>query len=527
MRRLIAWLRSLFTPKVTPAPAPVRRPSPVSPITAEMKAWASEKITAAEAQPMGSAARARAWMELFPPAKPPEWIPKHEDVALAMDEAVTNIYAYASAGWFGEGIVWPGYPYLAELTQRPEYRVVSETRAKEMTRKWIELTYSGEDDKGDDLKALEEDFQTFGIRDLFRKVAEHDGFFGRGAIYIDTGASEDPVELAKPLKITPQKIAKGSVKGFRTVEAMWMYPDAYDSVNPLRKFFFKPQYWFVMAQRVHVTRLLLFISRELPDILKPAYSFGGLSLSQILKPYVDWWLADRNSVSDLITNFSIVVWLTNMAASTQQSGAGQSLTEKADFFNAARSNRGMFIADKETEDVKNLAVPLGTLDALQAQSQEHMASIAQIPLVKLLGIQPAGLNASSDGEIRVFYDNIHALQQHIFADPLRTILQILQLNRWGKIDKGFDFKFVPLWQLDEAAEALVRKTDADTSAVYIESGVISPEEVRGVLAADKNSVYAGLDPDDLPEPPETELKEGVTGDPAKSAEPKAAERSGV
>jgi hypothetical protein len=48
-----------------------------------------------------------------------------------------------------------------------------------------------------------------------------------------------------------------------------------------------------MSREVHRSRLLTFIGRELPDILKPAYAFGGLSMSQMLKPYVDNRLRSR------------------------------------------------------------------------------------------------------------------------------------------------------------------------------------------------------------------------------------------
>ena len=45
-----------------------------------------------------------------------------------------------------------------------------------------------------------------------------------------------------------------------------------------------------------------------------------------------------------------------------------------------------------------------------AQSQEQISSVSRIPLVKWTGISPSGLNASSEGEIRVYYDLIHSEQ---------------------------------------------------------------------------------------------------------------------
>jgi phage-related protein (TIGR01555 family) len=501
---------------LTPAPGP-RYP--------ELKV-SRRALDIAASKPAG-VERAMAFRDLFPVAKAPPGVPAEAE--LAMDASVGDSYGYAQASYFGEGVSWPGFPYLAELTQRPEYRLIVETRAKEMTRKGFELTYSGEDDAADRIDALTKACEAHRINDLLRRFAEHDGFYGGGHIYVDTGDGAKPDELRKPLLRNKAKIGIGGPLAFRIIEPMWVYPNIYNSTDPLAPNYYRPTSWYVMGKIVHSTRLITGVSREMPDILKPAYSFRGLSLSQIAKPYIDNWLRTRQSVSDLIHSFSIMILKTNMAG-VLQGGAADQFFNRIDMMNLTRDNRGTFVVDKETEEFENVAAPIAGLHELQAQSQEQMASISQMPLVKLLGIQPSGLNASSDGEIRVFYDGIHAAQEHLFSTPLKDVLDILQLNLFGEIDPHIGFKFVPLWQLDDAAQAAVDKTAADTAAVWIDLGVISPEEQRRALTADKDSPYAGLDPDDLPEPPDNGAEEAegsITGNPAKSAEPKKEMRSGV
>jgi hypothetical protein len=87
-------------------------------------------------------------------------------------------------------------------------------------------------------------------------------------------------------------------------------------------------------------------------------------------------------------------------------------------FNMLRDNQGTFVVNKNTEDFKNVSASLAGLHELQAQAQEHMASVSRIPLVKFTGIQPAGLNASSEGEIEVYDDTIAAYQKPVLrAEP--------------------------------------------------------------------------------------------------------------
>src|SRR6201999_1312391 len=115
--------------------------------------------------------------------------------------------------------------------------------------------------------------------------------------------------------------------------------------------------------------------------------------------------------------------------------------------------------------------------------------------------------------LRVFYDLIHAEQESQWRDKLKRIIDFIQLNLFGEVDPAIGFEFIPLWSLDEKGEAEVKKIKADTHAIYIDSGVVSPEEVRGIEIDDDDSPYNGLDPDDIPEPPAEEglLKPGGMG----------------
>lgn len=459
-----------------------------------------------------------------------------EGTKLAMDEAPLNQvdaafnfaagYYAGGHGLFAEGIGFFGYPYLAELSQRPEYRTPSEILAEEMTRKWVTLKATGKTDKSKKITELTADMVKFRLRDVFRDATMLDGLMGIGMIHVDLGTWEDAAEMQTRLLLDKAKIAKDSLKGFTAIDPIWIAPTNYNSRNPLDPTFYRPQIWFIMGMRVHVSRLLTIIGRPVPDLLKPAYNFGGMSLSQMLRPYVENWLRTRQSVSDLVSAFTSWVLKTNLMSSLAPMGIGGDGGVSADarlaFFTATLNNRGLMAIDKETEEFANVAVPLGTLDALQAQSQEHMAAVARIPLIKMFGITPTGLNASTDGEVRSFYDMIHAYQEKVYGAPLKIALEVLQLNRYGEIDPEITYEFNPLWELDEAGRSAVQKTQADTAAVWMQEGVIAPEESRKALAADPASPYHGLEgpapelPDpggeeDLSDPSERVVNKGEEG----------------
>lgn len=463
---------------------------------------------------------------------PPPGVLPQGNAGMAMDSAITEVNGWAAnqvmqAAWFN-GVVALPMTLLAEMAQRPEYRRISEVLATEMTRKWIRLKSTSTDDqsKTEKIKQLDDELARLNTRDAFRKLAELDGLFGRAHLYIDTGQTNQEEELKSSIgdgrdeaTLLKFKGETGFLKALRPIEPVWCYPANYNANNPLKGDWYNPQSWFCLSKELHGTRLLTLIGREVPDLLKPAYMFGGLSLTQMVKPYVDNWLRTRQAVADLIWSFSVRGLKTNLATALGDNGA--ELFKRAALFANLQSNQGLMVMDKDTEDFFNISTPLGSLDALQAQSLEHLASVSATPVVKLLGIQPAGLNASSQGELTTWYDRVAAFQEAFFRRPLQTVIDFAMLSLWGERDPEIVFEFEQLEELTEIEEANKRKVEADTDVALIGAGVLDPHDARKRLAADPGSPYDGLDVDDMPAAPLDDV-----GDDDEALLPLIGERDG-
>ncbi len=409
------------------------------------------------------------------------------EVKLAHDSATNGVYDYANMVQTHEAFV--GYPTLAQLAQKPEFRLLTMKTAQAMVRKWIEFKSKSKGDKSELIKELEKEMDRLKVCDLFEQMAVQNGFMGRSQLFVDLGEHEGQ-ELETPMIMDKAKLLN-KLRKFKLVEAMYSYPVDYRTDNPLADSYYNPQAWYVMGQKVHASRLLLFVAHPLPNLLKPAYNFGGMSMSQLAIPYVENWLSTRESVNRLIRNFSITGIKTEMSA-VLAGDTGDSLIQRGELYNAQRDNQGLFMLDNATEEMFQHNTPLSTLDALQAQSQEHMSSISSIPLMVLFGISPTGLNASSEGEIRVWYDYVKDMQESLFRDNLQKVIEIIQISKWGQVDPDITFDFVSLWEANAKEIADVRKLRAETDASYLEQGVISSEEIRANLASDPDSGYNGL-----------------------------------
>jgi phage-related protein (TIGR01555 family) len=408
---------------------------------------------------------------------------------------------FSPANFFGMNTAgFPGYPHLAFLATRAEYRAMSGALSKEMTREWITLNSSETDGEATKKKITEltKKIEDIGLQQVIQRAIEHDAQFGRAQILIDIKGHD----IATPLILSNKTIKTGSFNKVTTVEAMWTTPTTYNAIDPMAPDFYKPAKWFMLGKEVHASRLLTIITRPVPDMLKPAFNFGGMSLSQLAEPYVDNWLRTRQSVSDIINNFSITALATSMdqiltatGDDTEDSSNAEDLINRATLFTANRSNQGLMLFDKDREELVQVNTPLSGLHELQAQSQEHMCAVSKTPSTILLGVAPTGFGNVSEGEIQTWEKWCGSEQESHWRTPLHTVLCVLQLSMYGEIDPDITFTFNPLSQMTQKELSEIRTADATAAQTYVGMGAVAPEEVREKIARDPESGYQGLDLD--------------------------------
>jgi hypothetical protein len=435
-------------------------------------------------------------------------------VVLAMDGAGNKEHlatdqgpeptAWASlgaTGAIGPGVTFLGFPYLAELEQITEYRTPAESLAIEMTRRWLKLTNNGNKALDKKTEEITQRMEVLNIQALFRKVIYKTEWFGRAHIYISVKAQDDDRARQLPL----ETIGVGDLIGFSDIEPYWLTPYSWNSTHPERPDFYKPQSWFVLGRKTHSSRLMTFIFREVPDLLKPAYDFSGISMTQLMMPYVVRWQRTAKNVNDLINIFSIVTLSTDLAALTQNT---EKFMARLKAFTQMRDNKGVLAINKGTEELRTNDVSLSSLDKLQAQAQEHMATPSRLPLIKFFGVTPTGLNATAEPELNVHAEYVHAMQE--LTNPhVKRVLEVIQMDLYGKVEPDIGFEWLPLREPTDKEIADKRKADADRFVALIQNNVVSPDEVRQEIRMDPDSGFTSGLQGDAPKP------QAWAGDPDK------------
>lgn len=402
-------------------------------------------------------------------------------------EAINAMYAGTEYSGFR------GYPALAAMSQQVEYANMHSVFADEMTRNWIEVKSRKEGDHDPAIDEMERALEKYDVKRLMHEAVRQDSMFGVAHIYIDTGARGD--ELEKPLFLDPRKITKGSLKGLRVVDPTWVYPAMYNTRRPLQEGFYKPQAWFVMGDTVHESRFMDIVSRPVPDILKPSYNFGGLSLTQLMEDYVDDWRDAKKNVIKLLRTLRMRGLKTDMEARLQEPGQ---FDKRIKLFTQYQDNFGIWAYDSG-EELTHQQTSLSELSNLLSNYQDQLCMPARITNLKLLGNAPAGLNASGDSELATWHETVSGYQDGDMRRPLENIFKIIQLSEFGAINDDIYFEFRPLDEISEKERADIAKVRVETVAVAADSQLVSSEEAREALKGIENAGFETLDGDYEPE----------------------------
>lgn len=419
-----------------------------------------------------------------------------KESALAMDSTPYDVLNSMSIG--NEYSGFRGYPVLATMSQQVEYANMHTVMADEMTRNWIEVKSTEEGDS--DIDLMEVALQKYDVKRLIHEAVRQDSMFGVAHIYIDVGVNQDSAELEKPLFLDPRKIGKGSLKGFRVVDPTWIYPAMYNTRWPLADDFYKPQAWFVMGQTVNESRFIDIISRPVPDILKPSYNFGGLSLTQLMEDYVVDWRDAKKNVIKILRTLRMRALQTDMDARLQEPGQ---FDKRIKLFTQYQDNFGIWALDNQ-ENLLHQQTSLSELSNLLSNYQDQMCIPARITNLKLLGNAPAGLNASGDSELETWHETISGMQERDIRRALENIFKIIQLSEFGEIKKNIFFEFKPLDELSEKEKAEINEIKVRTVCLSADSQLVNTEEGRDALKSIEGAGFESLDGDYEPEEENTD-----------------------
>jgi len=124
----------------------------------------------------------------------------------------------------------------------------------------------------------------------------------------------------------------------------------------------------------------------------------------------------------------------------------------------------------------------------------NVSGAAEIPVTKLFGRSPAGMNATGESDMRNYCEMISGLQERMLRPALERLLPVMVISCWGYLPEDLGFVFNPLTTMTpEQVGDIAMKFSASVEDTY-EAGLITRNEARAELRAlgEKYAIWTKL-----------------------------------
>lgn len=443
------------------------------------------------------------------PALARETMDDTSDVTSAMIKQSFNNTTMSEAvwAWFAsQGFL--GYSVCAQIAQHWLVAKAAELPAKDAIRQGYDvLVEDGEEDAAI-IKAMRKADKRHNINKTMREFIQMGRTYGiRVAIFkVD---STDPEYYEKPFNL--DGVQPRSYKGIQQVDPMWVVPELTAAAlsEPDNLCFYEPQYYKIGKTRYHRSHLAVYIPYPVPNLLKPAYQWGGKSLPQMI--YERVYAAERtaNEAPQLTMTKRLNVLKVNIESFFSDIAAS---TNRLLQWIGLRDNYGSLVVDKTDEDVAQIDTSLTDVDTVIMTQYQLVASIANVPATKLLGTQPKGFNSTGDYEEATYREELEGVQSDL--TPLlerhhQLVMRSEVAPRLGIEPVETTVVWCPLDSPTAAEWADINLKKAQTDQIYANVMAIDGADIRAKLQADKDNDYLEL-ADIVEEAPRTDGGDPLT-----------------
>ena len=338
------------------------------------------------------------------------------------------------------------------------------TIPNDIMRKWYEIKSGIAPDYLNRLARLERNTQ-------LRKKLLLGMYWGRlygGAVGVMLIRGQD--DLSIPLDM--DAVMPGSFLGLQILDR-WsgVYPEGELVTDQENADYGLPKYYTIRDEvsgattvRVHHSRVVRFIGRELPWTEQVMEQYWGESeLEAIYNEIVK-----RDNVSGNIAALTFRANINYMETDglDQLLGTANAETQRR-FWNTLsaqsimENNFGTRVINKG-DAIHNTQYTFTGLSDVYDCMMMDVAGAARIPVTKLFGRSPAGMNATGESDMRNYYDYIDGLRENEFRPIIERILPVMAMSAWGEVPDDLEITFPTMQTPDakEKAETAEKKANA-------------------------------------------------------------------
>lgn len=371
----------------------------------------------------------------------------------------------------------------------------------------------------EDSQAMEHEATRLGIWDKLGDCIRWGRLYG-GAIAVHLVDNQD---FATPLR--PETLTEDQYKGLVVLDRWMLEPVTDDLVTEFGPDLGLPKYYKVMANaptlrgmKIHHTRIALrHVGIGLPYQQALIENLWGESVLERIHDRMIAYDSASTGAAQLVYKAFLRTFKVEGLRDIVAAGGDmmKGLMAYVENLRRFQGNEGISLIDSNDEmEFQHQGAFSGLSDAL-LQFAQQLSGALQIPLTRMLGQSPAGLNSTGESDMRNYYDGISQQQNKLMHTGVHTVYKCIAASKGVQVPDDFELTFTSLWQMKPEEKATVAKLISEAVDTQFQGGVIGRQtalkELRqaskatGVFTNITDEAIEAADDEVLPPLAETEM----------------------
>jgi len=350
--------------------------------------------------------------------------------------------------------------------------------ADDMTRQGIEYT---NELPPDDSEILDHDAVRWNIWGTINETIKWSRLYGGACAVLLI----DGQDMRTPLRL--DTIGEGQFKGLLALDRWMVEPSVEDLVTDFGPQLGLPKFYRVgsnapalRGQAIHYSRLAFRLEGvKLPYQQRLTENLWGISvLERLYDRMIAFDSASTGAAQLVYKAYLRTLSIDGLREVVSAGGpAMDGLVKYTEMMRRFQGIEGITLIDGKDKFEAQAHGAFSGLSDILTQFALQLSGALQIPLTRLFGQSPGGLNAAGDNEMRNYYDHIKQRQEADLHVGVTRIYKCISASNGLRLPSNFGIGFKSLWQLTETDKSNIAKTNTETVLSAKEAGIISDQVV--------------------------------------------------
>ena len=320
----------------------------------------------------------------------------------------------------------------------------------------------------------------------------------------------DGQDVSSPLRM--ETIQKGMFQGLNVIDRWMCQPSVSRLVKQFGPDYGSPEYYEVFADVAHTStafhahhsRVIRFPGDLLPYWQRVTENGWDASVIEVLYDRLLNFDSASQGAAQLLYKMHLRIMQVEGYREIMATGGKlfETFASAMSFMRLMQNNEGMTVIDKNDAMTTMSPPSMSGVTETLVHFGQQLSGACGIPLVRLFGQSPAGLNSTGESDIRNYYDHISSQQNDKLREPLLRIFSVSHRACFGTpLPEGFDFLFNPLWQLSAPEKATTASTVVTAVSAAVRDIGLKPSTALQELRAssDYTGIFTNITDEDIAE----------------------------